>query len=144
MGLLGKLLHIQAIHHAVDSDQHMRLLVIGVDPLTHSDQSNPGKVQPLEDAQRILGVPRQAAAVIEQDDVEGTSRRERSVQQTPKPRAVRADTAQCLVGVDMLFEKDESASMGVLAANPKLVLNRARTLKITGVAGVSGTSQNHD
>ncbi|HZU42164.1 MAG TPA: hypothetical protein VE994_05790 [Terriglobales bacterium] len=70
MGLLGKLLHVQAVHHAVDSDQHMRLLVLGIDALTDSDETDACKVKLLEDTQRILGVPRKPAAVVEQNDVE--------------------------------------------------------------------------
>src|SRR5581483_84918 len=68
MRLLRKLLYIQAIHHAVDSDQHMRLLVLGIDALTDSDEADAGEIQLLEDAQRILRVSCQPAAVVEQDD----------------------------------------------------------------------------
>ncbi len=72
MGLLGKLLHVQAVHHAVDCDQHMRLLIIRVDALADGDQPDAGKIQPFENAQRILRVPGKAAAVVEQDDIEGS------------------------------------------------------------------------
>ncbi len=67
MGLFRKLLHVEAVHHTVDSDQHMRLLVFRVDALTDGDKPDTGEVQPLEEGQRIFGVASEAAAVIEQE-----------------------------------------------------------------------------
>ena len=50
VGFLGKLLHVQAVHHAMNGDKHMRLFVLRVDALTDGDQPDAGEVQPLEDA----------------------------------------------------------------------------------------------
>ncbi|MGB7352356.1 MAG: hypothetical protein WBD06_01555 [Acidobacteriaceae bacterium] len=96
----------------------MRLFVFGVDALTDGDQSDAGKVQPLEDAQRILRIAGEAAAVVEQDDIERTGGRQSRIQQPAKPGTVRADSAQSLVCVNVFFEKDEPVGMGILAANP--------------------------
>jgi hypothetical protein len=56
MGLLGKFLHIKAVHHTVNRHQHMRLFVIGINALADCDEPNAGEVQPLKDAQRILRI----------------------------------------------------------------------------------------
>ncbi|MGA8529934.1 MAG: hypothetical protein WB622_09485 [Acidobacteriaceae bacterium] len=37
VGFLGKLLHVQTVHHAMNGDQHMRLFVFRVDALTDGD-----------------------------------------------------------------------------------------------------------
>ena len=105
VSFLGKLLHVKAVHHAVDGHQHMGLLVVGVDPLTDCDQPDAGEVQPLKECQRILRISRQSAAVVKEDNVEGARRRERRSQQAPQPRAVRADAAQRFIGINVLFQK---------------------------------------
>ena len=143
VSLLGQLLHVEAVHHAVDSHKDVSLLILGVDALAHSDQPDTSEVQPLENAQRILRVASEAAAVVEQDDIEGAGRRQRRIQQATQTRAVRADAAECFIDVDVFFEKDEPASMGILAANPKLILNRAGALEVAGIAGIGGTTQDH-
>ena len=54
MRFLGKFLHIEAIHHTVDGDQHMRLLIIRVDALADSDEPDAGEVQLLEEGKGVL------------------------------------------------------------------------------------------
>jgi hypothetical protein len=121
----------------------MSLLVVGIDALADRDQPDAREVQPLEKGQRILRVSSETAAVVEQDDVEGARRRERRSHHAAQPRTVRADTAQRFIGVDVFFQECEAVRMRVFAADPKLVLNRTRTLEVTGVAGVGGAAKGH-
>ncbi|MGB7168887.1 MAG: hypothetical protein WBD32_07750 [Acidobacteriaceae bacterium] len=89
----------------------MRLFVFGVDALTDGDQSDAGKVQPLEDAQRILRIAGEAAAVVEQDDIERAGGRQSRIQQPAKPRTVRADTAQSLIRVSNFISESVSGRL---------------------------------
>lgn len=143
MRFLGKFLHVEAVHHSVDSDQHMRLLIVRVDALTDGDQPDAGKVQPLKEGQCILGVSGEAAAVVEQDHIEGTGSGQCRIEQTAQPWTIRAHATYRFIDVDVFLQKDELARLRVFAADAELVVNREWTLKIAGVAGIGGATKNH-
>jgi hypothetical protein len=102
-----------------------------------------GEIQPLKEGQRILRVSGEAAAVVEQDDIERARGRQGCIHHAAQPRTVRSHAAQRFIGIDVFFQESEAVGMRVFAAYPKLVLDRTRTLEVTGVAGVSGTAKGH-
>jgi hypothetical protein len=55
---LGQLLNVQAIDHAVHSNKHLSLLMLGVNPLTDGDKAHASETQFFEHAQGICGVAR--------------------------------------------------------------------------------------
>jgi hypothetical protein len=69
--------------------------------------------------------------------------RQSSIQQPPLQPPIRANTAQGFIEVDVIFKEEESTSRGVLAADTELILDRARTLEVTAIAGVGSATKTH-
>jgi hypothetical protein len=58
VSFLGEFLNIQAVHHAVHSNKHLSLLMLGVNPLADGDKAHASETQFFEHAQGICGVTR--------------------------------------------------------------------------------------
>jgi hypothetical protein len=54
--LLPQLLHVEAVDHAVNDHQHLRLFILAVDSLRYCDEPDIGKLEPLLDVEFVGGI----------------------------------------------------------------------------------------
>jgi hypothetical protein len=90
---LAQLADVQAVHHAVHGEQHLGLVVLGINALTHRAELHAGKIQAGEKRKRVRGRAGKPGSIIHQDGIERPARVEGCAEQPLEAWPVGAGAA---------------------------------------------------
>src|SRR5579883_1255418 len=143
MRLSSKLLDVERIDQAVDSNQDISLFVRTVDILRDGDDADAGEIEALEDGDRIDQAAGKPAGVVDQNDIEGSAGVESLIEQTCESRAVRARAGDRLVGINRVIGYVPAKRGSIFPADADLVGDGNRVLLIGGIPSVDRAAKTH-
>src|SRR6185312_8164287 len=140
MCLLPQFLDVQRIHQPMDREQHVRLGALTIYSLRKRHHPDFIEAELFIEARRLSHVARNAARVIDQQNIERPRALRRGFNQSAKSRSVGTGPGNCFIGVNLLYQQFPALTLCELMAFSQLVLNRCRTLSIAGIASVCSTT----
>jgi hypothetical protein len=109
--------------------------------LGDEDHADAGKLELLEDPERIDEFATEPACVVDEDHAERWRLFLRAHEQSSQAFAIVRCSGDCFVRVDVPIQYAETVTLGVFATLADLLIDGERVLQLAGVAGVDGTAR---